>query len=457
MRLPIRDQILWPLLGLLLVAVAANAVFSAWWISTRIRTEVGARQRQIIGMLEESTFPLSSNVMENLQKLTGNELILWDSVEGRIVASTSNFQNVSDRELMWDAGLIDKTEPERRDIRGTTYAVRAGRIRRNPSQQLLIFTSEESLRKVSREVIWPPIAVGFATIVLLIPLTLLLASIWGQRIRSIERQVESIAQGDFGMLMSAGAIDDELSRLVDSINSMSRQLGSLREQLIQGERTRLVAQLTAGFAHQLRNGLAGAKLAIQLHESRCSASESSLVIARNQLALVEEEIQGLLSLGKAELGDPLPVDLTQLVTAIEGLVSPVCEHKGVELNVEIEGQVLPVMGFANGLRAAILNLVQNAIDAAGPEGNVWLRLNSCGNQNTLMVEDDGNGPPANLAGSIFHSFVTSKPEGVGLGLTVAATVANTHHGSLTWSRVNERTRFELVLPNTSVTKESHDS
>lgn len=68
MKLPIRDQILWPLIGLLLVAVAANAIFSAWWMSSRNLKSLEARQRQIIGVLEESSFPLSMYVMDKLQR-----------------------------------------------------------------------------------------------------------------------------------------------------------------------------------------------------------------------------------------------------------------------------------------------------------------------------------------------------------------------------------------------------
>ena len=168
---------------------------------------------------------------------------------------------------------------------------------------------------------WPPLAIGFATIILSIPLTLLLASNWARRIRSLESHVGSIANGEFGLELPKGAINDELARLVESINSMSRQLRSMREQLIQGERTRLVAQLTAGFGHQLRNGLAGARLAIQLHESRCtSAAESSLVVARNQLSLVEEEVQGLLSLGKGDARDlRRPSTLCQILARCSGV------------------------------------------------------------------------------------------------------------------------------------------
>jgi len=99
------------------------------------------------------------------------------------------------------------------------------------------------------------------------------------------------------------------------------------------------------------------------------------------------------------------------------------------------------MDSPDGLRAAFLNLTLNAIDATGPGGHVWLSLKADESANVLIVEDDGHGPPAELAESLFESFVTSKPEGIGLGLTVATAVALAHHGHLSWNRSNGRTRF----------------
>lgn len=447
MKLPIRDQILWPLLGLLLVAVAANALFSAWWILARNQQALESRQSQIFGVLDDASFPLSTNVMVKLRQLTGDEFVIWDTIKRHVVAGTLELPDATDRSLHDSLDSVPEREPQRRTILDKTYLVRASRLRGTSMTRLLILTPEDRVREAAREAVWVPLAVGFTTIVLSIPMTILLASSWARRIRSIERHVVSIADGDFGLQMRAGTIDDEVSRLVASINSMSRQLSSMREQLIQGERTRLVAQLAAGFAHQLRNGLAGAKLAIQLHESRCSlAGETSLKVARNQLALVEEEVRGLLSLGKSEIRPPSPVDLIDLLDVVHSLVSLTCDHKGVQLTMDSEDQAPPVMGHSEGLRAAILNLTLNAIDAAGPGGHVWLTLKTVDGQNMLWIEDDGAGPPPEIATSLFDSFVTSKPEGIGLGLTVAMTVIQAHHGNLTWKRVGARTRFELMLP-----------
>lgn len=373
-------------------------------------------------------------------------MIVWDSIQKRVVVGTLPIETFA-QAIIPDADSLTKDAPLRRTIGGTTYLIRAGRIRGTPGHTLFVLTSDSTIRKVSREAMWPPLAIGLATIVLLIPLTLLLASNWARRIRSLEQHVGTIAQGEFGLEFSPGTIDDELARLVQSINSMSRQLLSMREQLIQGERTRLVAQLTAGFGHQLRNGLAGAKLAVQLHQSRCpTKTETSLTVACNQLALVEEEVQGLLSLGKDQARPPAQIDLAPIVLAVQNLVSLSCQHKGVELTVANNSQLPPVTGYADSLRAALLNLALNAIDAAGPGGHVWLKLTSDEQHQQFVVEDDGAGPPTEIAESLFDSFVTSKPEGIGLGLTVAATVARAHHGSLTWERADQRTRFILKLP-----------
>lgn len=456
MKLPIRDQILWPLLGLLLAAVAANSIFSAWWTSNRSLKSLEARQRQIIGVLEESSFPLSTTVLEKLQRLTGDEFVVWDVANKKTVVGTipSGFSlNANSQgQPATDGPAI------RQEVDGRAYVVRAGRIRGTPTQSLLVLTSEETLRQASREAMWPPLAVGFATIVVSIPLTMLVASGWGRRIRLVESHVQTIARGEFGRELETGPVDDELTRLVNSINSMSRQLNEMRRELIRGERTRLVGQLAAGFAHQLRNGLAGAKLGIQLHESRChGSSDSSLRVAFQQLALVEEEVRGLLSLGKDQSRPVTPIDLRELVVTVQSLVSPSCEHKDVELTVDLQEPIPPTLGFAEGLRAALLNLTLNAIEAAGPGGHVWLTVQSMDDHNIVCVDDSGVGPPPELAQSLFESFVTSKQEGIGLGLAVATTVAREHHGTLTWKRVEERTRFELRLPLSPVVPESQST
>ena len=64
----------------------------------------------------------------------------------------------------------------------------------------------------------------------------------------------------------------------------------------------------------------------------------------------------------------------------------------------------------------------------------------------LAVEDSGAGPEESVRDSMHEPFVTSKPEGIGLGLAVARAVAEEHGGVLAWERTNGRTRFAISLP-----------
>jgi nitrogen-specific signal transduction histidine kinase len=64
----------------------------------------------------------------------------------------------------------------------------------------------------------------------------------------------------------------------------------------------------------------------------------------------------------------------------------------------------------------------------------------------LAVEDTGPGPPEAIRAALGEPFVTGKPEGIGLGLTVARAVAEEHGGALDWGRAHGRTRFAISLP-----------
>jgi signal transduction histidine kinase len=89
----------------------------------------------------------------------------------------------------------------------------------------------------------------------------------------------------------------------------------------------------------------------------------------------------------------------------------------------------------------------NAIEAAGPGGVVRLRAAAIGDEVSVEVADTGAGPPPDLADTLCDAFVTSKPEGVGLGLALAYRVAADHGGRLSWSRDDGETRFRLTLPS----------
>jgi signal transduction histidine kinase len=338
---------------------------------------------------------------------------------------------------------------------GRRYHVGTAQSRGVRPETVLVLTPVSSLVRATFEAIWPVLAVATATLAVLVPLGLVATARLARRIVAVERHVATIAAGRFGeKLADAAAVGqaahDDIGRLVAGVNHLSGALAELRTNLVAGERQRLLGQLAAGFAHELRNAVTGARLAIDLHQRRCPAAadgpDESLAVATRQLDILEEEVRGLLALGRPGETATGPVDVAALVAEVKDLAGPRSEHAGVRLETDLPARLPPLTGRREALRAALVNLALNAIDAVGRDGRVRIQTTLANGCLELAVEDDGPGPPAELAESLTEPFVTGKQEGIGLGLAVAKAVAEEHGGRLSWSRTHGRTRFVIALP-----------
>lgn len=441
-------QLVWPVVGLLLAAVLANVAFAAWLATRSAVVAARTGRERIVAALDRSRITLSPAVCEALGDLTGSELVVWDDASGAAAASTLGADTLRGAVEQLH-GLGDGDVVAIGGRRYVTGVVRSAGVR---PERAVVLTPVQSLAATTWKAAWPVLAVAAATLAVLVPLGLITAGAIARRIGAIERRVDRISAGDFAAPAEVvPPATDEVGRLAAGVERMRSELQSLRDRLVGGERERLLGQLAAGFAHELRNAITGAKLAIDLHRRRCPATaeprrpDDSLTVASRQLDIVEEEVRGLLALGKPPASAPQPVDLDALAAEVRDLVGPRCGHAGVVLAAG-SSCAASVVGRREGLRAALVNLALNAIDAAGRGGHVTVAMERADGAVSLVVEDDGPGPPPALAASLAEPFVTGKREGVGLGLAVARAVAEQHGGTLRWQRDSGRTRFEIRIP-----------
>ena len=233
---------------------------------------------------------------------------------------------------------------------------------------------------------------------------------------------------------------------------MARHLSQLQEAIQKTERLRLLSQVSAGLAHQLRNGVTGARLAVQLHASECTtlADAEALDVALRQLALLESNLSRFLELGRNNGHRCEPCDLVSLVEEAVALLRPQCRHSHIDLRWQPPSISATLPGDAGQLRHLFLNVLGNAVEAAGPGGWVEIRLRLLSDSAipTAVVEivDSGPGPPDEVAERLFEAFVTSKKDGVGLGLAVARQAAEAHGGRLTYHREAGQTCFRMDSP-----------
>jgi signal transduction histidine kinase len=446
MRRSIRNQILIPLIAVQVAAVAAMALLAARLATVRVEAEMARQLDGVVETLGRSNFPLTAGVMEKMRGLSGAHFVAC-SAEGRVIESTlPGLEELP--EALRSLPTRPRVDPPGRsteiDLGGEGYF--AASVRSSVGPTLVVLYPEADWRRARWEAAAPPMVVGLLSMAPMAAVTGFVAHRLGRRLRSVQARVAAIAAGDFRELTDRGR-PDEVRDLVDSVNRMAEQLREMREAIRRTERAGVLAQLAAGLAHQLRNAATGARMAVQLHARRCPIAESdgSLEVALRQLALSEQQVRGLLSLGRSDGRPPAPCDAAGMIEEVAGLVGPACRHAGVELSIAIEARPT-VHGNHESIRAALLNLALNAIEAAGRDGKVSIELRTEGDEVEFDVVDDGPGPPPELASTLFDPFVTGKLDGVGLGLTLARRVAFDHGGTLSWIRDQGRTRFRMALP-----------
>jgi C4-dicarboxylate-specific signal transduction histidine kinase len=184
-------------------------------------------------------------------------------------------------------------------------------------------------------------------------------------------------------------------------------------------------------------------------------------MALRQIELMESYLQRFLRLGAGRDEAVRPRDLRDIALAefvdeVLSLVRPRGRHVGVEIQWTAPASPILVHGDRQELQELLVNLLLNGIEAAtahqSESAAAWVRVEVWAappNRVTLRVLDSGPGPSDLIATQLFEPFVTDKPEGTGLGLAVAKQIAESHGGTLRWSRESGATCFEVDLPRSS--------
>ena len=173
----------------------------------------------------------------------------------------------------------------------------------------------------------------------------------------------------------------------------------------------------------------------------------ALTEIKTQLARLDDLLQDYLSLARVATSERTPQDVGALVQgwAQEWLRLPA--PLLVMLRVEGIAPLGMVAVHPSTFRRALLNLVQNALDAMPEGGTLTLRGAVTATHVQLQVCDTGSGIPAEQLAQIFEPLYTTKPEGTGLGLYITREIVGAHGGQIrVESVVGQGTTFTLTLP-----------
>ncbi|TWU58172.1 sensor histidine kinase [Rubripirellula reticaptiva] len=454
----LRLRILAPLIATAVLAAGLVSIAS-YRLGTHWATvELQARFAGIERSLSVANFPLNSMVLGSLAELTQTELIGLDA-NGKVRASTIEVTSTSITAMRPLASDLESLSPVSVTLAGRRYRVFSFSVNGSPDRQdwvaeVVVLFDEQRFSDSRRRTAMLPLLTGLSTIAALTSITLWLSSRLVRRIGNLQERVEGVAAGDFESVVSDD-VDDEIGRLGGAVDSMASQLSQLWKQVHRQESQKLLHQVASGMAHQLRNSLTGARMAIELHAMSCTDDDDEgIQVAIQQLERSEDYVRRLLLVASGRQDEDRPTDVRVCFEDVQSSLAPMAKH----LNVTVQWQsnesiTLGQVKDGPAWVAAATNLVHNAIQA-GDE--VVVRLDHVDPSNVrLTVTDNGPGVEPSIADELFEPFVTSKPEGMGLGLPLVRRAAEHLGGEVKWWRIDQQTTFQFEVPVTRADVGSH--
>ena len=208
----------------------------------------------------------------------------------------------------------------------------------------------------------------------------------------------------------------------------------MREQLERHVKLSAMGEMAAGLAHQLRTPLATALLYAG-NLARPQLSEADRVrFAERALARLkdlERMIQDMLTFVRGAPSGREPIELSELVQELAHVMEPQMAEQGVPFRVDPRVPQVALRGNRKALSSALLNLLENALQANGAGGEVRLETAVEGDRVAIRVTDTGPGMTPEVQERLFQPFFTTRPEGTGLGLAIVRTVVSAHGGDIT--------------------------
>jgi signal transduction histidine kinase len=233
--------------------------------------------------------------------------------------------------------------------------------------------------------------------------------------------------------------------LMDLKNARGRQLEENR--YLSG-----LGQAAAVIVHDLKNPLLNVKAAIKRLERGTSACEQVVTAVSEAVEKMEQVMDGALDFSKPLQLNRKEEDAGALIRELLRTSAAKAEQEGVELTINVTEQPLTVMVDPAYLERALVNLVNNAIEASQKGQNVSIRLLKRDDTAVIRIRDYGKGMDKETLNHLFIPFYSKKGSGTGLGMAVARKIVEEHQGRITVkSRQASGTKIAVHLPLTSPT------
>ncbi|MCD6117907.1 PAS domain S-box protein [bacterium] len=233
-------------------------------------------------------------------------------------------------------------------------------------------------------------------------------------------------------------------------------LKQMQSEVIRMDRLVSLGVLASGIAHEIKNPLAGIKTMAQACQEEFENDdprEEYLVRIVRQVNRLDDLLKTFFAYARPKKPDRRPHKLSDIVQEVTRLLSKKFSTSTVECTEHYESDLKSILVDSQQMQQVLLNLILNAIDAMPEGGRLEIKgVNIANVKNNrplvlVSIQDTGEGIPQEKIETIFDPFYTSKPNGLGLGLSIVYRIINEHDGDIkVESKQGKGTIFYITLP-----------
>lgn len=237
------------------------------------------------------------------------------------------------------------------------------------------------------------------------------------------------------------------AQLISELREALQREQTMREKLVHSEKLAVIGELATKIAHDLRSPLVtigGYARQIDRSPTDLKRVRRNIQIIVGEVERLERQLRNLLDFATSRKPQMQTVSLSDLVFRLAEVHRPSMEVAGVQLVLDINPDVPPILLDELQIERVILNLWHNAVDAMPDGGTLTVRLWMDEKFVKVGISDTGVGIPPKELSNIFKPFYTTKRNGIGLGLSICKKIVDEHGGHLeVQSEVGKGTVFTI--------------
>jgi two-component system sensor kinase FixL len=247
-----------------------------------------------------------------------------------------------------------------------------------------------------------------------------------------------------------------LIRDISDRQETERRLHEVQADLVHVSRLSAMGELASALAHELNqpltainNYLLAAQQLIQRGPEHAERAVDIIGKSIDQAMRAGQIIRQLRSFVQKGQVERVPAEIGKVIDEASALAFIGLKEKGVHVFVERQDDLPQVPIDRIQIQQVLINLIRNAVDAMEGQDRreLVIRVSADHMEATISIADSGSGIPAGMETKLFDAFATSKPTGMGVGLSISRTIVEAHGGRL-WFEANPPggTIFHLALP-----------